>query len=187
LTPLLRPLPANQQNLTATLAPSQPSFSDSETPRVIATPSLASPQKWPAQPASVPRAIGCTPPRRLPTSAPSGRAQNAIRRPASALPRAVQRASHPRSFANVIHLSQKYTISRNNTLPVKTPIWPDRKSPTCGRKKIHRKVPCTSSTANTSSHTAILSSPHSFRLGHRPANRGVPSQTVPRTSAPSPL
>src|SRR5690348_12083067 len=40
-------------------------------------------------------------------------------------------------------------------LPVKTPICPDRKSPTWGRKKIHRKVPCTNSTAITNSQTAM--------------------------------
>ena len=72
LTPLLRPLPANQQNLTATLA------------------------------------IGCTPPRCLPTSAPSGSAQNSIRRPASHYPE--------QSNAQAIReASQTSSTSRRNT------------------------------------------------------------------------
>ena len=133
---------------------SQSSFGDSRMPGVVATQSTASSQKM-----ASPTAIS-SPCDKLHSAAMlSGRTPldvtpDSTRRRASERPTAVPRASHPRSFA-ASSTARRNTITRNNALPVRTPICPDRKSPTRGLKKIHGKVPCTNSTANTTSHTAF--------------------------------
>jgi len=45
-------------------------------------------------------------------------------------------------------------MTRMMTEPVKTPIWLDRNSPTCGTRKIPRAMPCRISATIRTSQTA---------------------------------